>query len=139
MLVIISLLSSADPNFDSMVDDCVGIFVSLFDWAVVNKALFVLLLSSLFLAVITVLRQEYHIDNEHGDPLVDSLVAGIIPKAVLLVYLAFLSLQLDYIIVKRLPIEFSDTERLVKSGFWQLFILSIINIGLFYRVYKTQV
>lgn len=138
MFVVLLLLSSADDNFDLMVSGWFEFLSEFLDWSIAAKALCVFLLSGVLLAVVTTLRQNLEIENEHKHKArqVDDLIAVIVLASILLVYIAFLSLQLDYLMVDKLPIEFADTERLVKSGFWQLFFLSIINVGLFYWAYK---
>ena len=46
-------------------------------------------------------------------------------------------MQLEYLLVDSLPIDFDQTEQLVKSGFWQLFFLSFLNVVLFTFFYKN--
>jgi len=38
--------------------------------------------------------------------------------------------------VDELPKNYREAERMVKSGFWQLFLLAVLNTGLFFIVYK---
>jgi hypothetical protein len=38
--------------------------------------------------------------------------------------------------VGTLPFDFKETENLVKSGFWQLFFLSVINIAIYFFTYR---
>ena len=67
----------------------------------------------------------------------DDVVIGVVMGGILLIYLVFLMLQVDYMMPDRLPTSFEQTEKIVKSGFWQLFFLSILNVGLFFTVYKN--
>jgi len=137
MFVILLLLSSADDNFDSMVGRWFTLLGEFFNWSIAAKAISIFILSGILIAVVTTLKQTSEWQSEFCSRAVDDLIASIVLTAILLVYIAFLNLQLDYLLVKQLPIEFADTERLVKSGFWQLFFLSMINVGLFYWVYKN--
>jgi len=137
MLVILLLLSSADENFDLMVSGWFEYVAGVLDWALVGKLISVCMMSGVLLAVVTILRRELGTEQEFVVRRVDDLVAIIVLTSILFVYIAFLIVQLDYLLVKQLPIEFADTEHLVKSGFWQLFFLSAINVGLFYWAYKN--
>jgi hypothetical protein len=44
--------------------------------------------------------------------------------------------QLNRLWVGSLPFDFKETENLVKSGFWQLFFLSLINILIYFYTYR---
>ncbi len=137
MFVILLLLSSADDNFDSMVARWFSMLGEFFNWSILAKAISVFVLCGILIAVVSTLKRTSEWQTELSGRTVDDLIATIVLMAILLVYIVFLNLQLDYLLVKQLPIEFNDTERLVKSGFWQLFFLSMINVGLFYWVYKN--
>lgn len=137
MFIILVLLSSADDNFDAMMIDWFRVLFDFLGWTTAAKVVCVVFLSGVLLAVTNTLDRELTLESDIRSRAVDDLIASIVLSAILLVYIAFLSLQLDYLLVDSLPIEFGETERLVKSGFWQLFILSIINLGLFYWVYNN--
>jgi hypothetical protein len=137
MFIVLMLLSSADDNFDAMMSDWFSRFADFLDWTTVAKVVCVAVVSCVLLAVTNTLDRELTLEGESRLNGVDDLIVSIVLLAILLVYIAFLNLQLDYLLVDSLPIEFADTERLVKSGFWQLFFLSMINVGLFYWVYKN--
>jgi len=137
MFIVLVLLSSADENFDAIMSGWFSRFADFLDWSIAAKIVCVVIVSGVLLAVNNTLTRELTLEGEMQPPSVDDLIASIVLLAILLVYIAFLSLQLDYLLVDSLPIEFADTERLVKSGFWQLFFLSMINVGLFYWVYKN--
>jgi len=47
--------------------------------------------------------------------------------------------QVGRLWVGSLPFEFKDTEYFVKSGFWQLFFLSIINIVIYFFTYRKTI
>jgi hypothetical protein len=137
MLIVLMLLSSADENFSAMVSGWFSRFTEFLDWSTVAKVVCIFIVSGVLLAVTSTLTRELTLESGRQSRDVDDLIAGIVLLVMLLVYIAFLSLQLDYLLVDSLPIEFADTERLVKSGFWQLFFLSMINVGMFYWVYKN--
>lgn len=137
MFVVLMLLSSADDNFDAMLSGWFSKFTDFLDWTIAAKMVCVVIVCSVLLAITNTLSRELTLESGIQTRVVDDLIAGIVLLVILLVYMAFLSLQLDYLLVDSLPIEFADTERLVKSGFWQLFFLSMINVGLFYWVYKS--
>ncbi len=61
----------------------------------------------------------------------NSIAIGIFLFGVLGLYLLFIGIQIHTLFSNQLPIDFSTTESLVKSGFWQLFALTILNT-LFY-------
>jgi hypothetical protein len=137
MFIVLMLLSSADDNFEAMVSAWFSTLTTLLDWSTAAKIICVFIFSSVLLAVNNTLAREVLLESQIQPRQVDDVIASIVLFTILIVYIAFLSLQLDYLIVDKLPIEFSATERLVKSGFWQLFFLSVINIGLFYWVYQN--
>lgn len=60
----------------------------------------------------------------------DQIVGGILLCGIFLLYSLFLGIQIQRLFVGLLPVDFGETERLVKTGFWQLMILSTINISL---------
>jgi hypothetical protein len=47
--------------------------------------------------------------------------------------------QINRLWVGDLPFDFKETENLVKSGFWQLILLSIINILIYFSTYKRTI
>ncbi len=68
----------------------------------------------------------------------DSIVGGIILGGILALYLIFIFSQVEQLWLKNLPIAFEQAEHLVKSGFWQLFFLSMLNVILFLIYYKKS-
>jgi hypothetical protein len=136
MFMVITLLSSADPNFEALVFEYLDSLGELFVWSQVAKLFWILLLSTVLVSVYLTQRKELDVSHLGKYRHVDDLVASIVLIAILAIYIVFLSLQLNYLLVSTLPLDFADTEQLVKSGFWQLLLLSVINVGLFYWVYK---
>jgi hypothetical protein len=68
--------------------------------------------------------------------MIDPIISGIVLGGILIIYLFFLWVQLQRLWVGSLPFDFRETEHLVKSGFWQLFFLSIINILIYFFTYR---
>jgi hypothetical protein len=70
---------------------------------------------------------------------VDPIISGIVLGGMLALYALFLWIQLGHMWVGKLPVEFSETERLVKDGFWQLLTLTLINILFAFAIYRKTV
>lgn len=64
-----------------------------------------------------------------------SVMVGVVLGGVILLYLLFIGLQIKTLFVSDLPINFAETENLVKAGFWQLFGLTLINIAFYIGIY----
>lgn len=134
--VVLLLLSSADALFAALVRQS---FLS-----VLNAMNFVTIFKLVLSAVLTVallamaLGWSGVIDYEDATETkeIDGLVAGIVLGGLLLIYTAFLILQLDNLVIAELPDNYHEAERMVKSGFWQLFLLAVLNTGLFFVVYR---
>ncbi|MDP3995489.1 MAG: DUF4173 domain-containing protein, partial [bacterium] len=135
--VILPLLSSADPQFKTLVQPVLDFLGRLVEvetlWRVVVGAVIALFSLSLGLAWRT--RPEVRESGSRAGS-VDAIVSGIVVGGIFLVYALFLVIQIKRLWVAELPIDFSQTEELVKSGFWQLFALSIINGLVFLATYQ---
>ena len=68
----------------------------------------------------------------------DSIVIGIILSGILLLYLLFIGIQIHTLFISHLPNNFKETENLVKSGFWQLFVLTLINTMFYVGVFRKS-
>lgn len=139
VIVVLPLLSSADAQFKTMVQpllDFLGRLASVETlWRVVVGVIIAIFSLSLALAW----RNRPEVRESDSGKRVDSIVSGIVIGGIFLVYALFLIIQLKRLWVAELPIDFSETEILVKSGFWQLFALSIINGLIFLATYgKTN-
>jgi len=137
--IILPLLSSADPQFESLARPLLDFLGRLVDvetvWRVVVGAAIALLSLSLGLAW----RARVHVPESAPRSRVDAIVSGIVVGGIVVVYALFLGIQLKRLWVSELPLDFSETEILVKSGFWQLFALSVINGVIFLATYaKTN-
>jgi len=137
--VVIPLLSSADAEFAGQVD-----FILEWVQEIISTTFFTKLMVAFLFAVgimATLLawgeKLTYHQDKENKQ--IDSVISGIVLGGILAVYLLFLGLQLKNIWIGQLPFEFADVVYAVKSGFWQLLALSVINILIYFFTYQKTV
>ena len=131
------LLSSADANFNNMIE---GAFQKIFlylDIGFIFKAIISILLSILLLAILMAWSKPWQFSQAEGKSYINAITTIIIMSGLLFIYILFLILQIEYLFIDSLPIEFNQAEHLVKSGFWQLFFLSFLNIILFTIFYKN--
>lgn len=136
LLVVVPLLSSADQEFNryfSVFYDWLGRFISA---TYVAKALMFIIWSIALLSMALAWNQRYAVKHQEPASSADSIISGIVLGGTLALYLLFLFVQLKYLWVKSLPIDFRTAETLVKSGFWQLFMLSLLNIVLFFFTFR---
>jgi hypothetical protein len=132
LLVVIPLLSAADPLFAAKMQEIYRSFDGLFSPEFVAKVVVFSILSVLLLAISLAWLWPFELsERRKADKEVDPIITGIVLGGILVLYLFFLYLQLNRLWVHALPVSFQETEGLVKSGFWQLFFLSVINILLF--------
>jgi hypothetical protein len=140
VVVVIPMLSSADAQFGAYVG-----FVN--DWLkrLLSTSLFGKFLLGVVLAISTIAallawaRQFPPPAAETVSKHLDPIVAGIVLGGILALYALFIWVQLGHLWVGKLPVEFSQTERLVKDGFWQLLSLTILNILLTFATYRKTV
>ncbi len=140
VVIVIPLLSSADAEFAAAIG-FVNVWIQkLFSTTLFGKILLFFLLSiGTISALLAWTRPSTHAAAETETKHVDPIVAGIVLGGVLALYALFLWIQLGHMWVGELPVEFSETERLVKDGFWQLFCLTIINILFAFTTYRKTV
>ena len=132
LIVVIPLLSSADPLFADKMNKVYQSFGNIISLSFISKTIVVCGMSIFLLAASLAWLWPFELTkHSQSDKEVDSIITGIVLGGILLLYLLFLYLQLNRLWVNALPINFQETEDLVKSGFWQLFVLSVINILLF--------
>ncbi len=136
MLVLV-LLSSADSNFNQLVTTLFSQFFKSINFSIFAKLFLIIVLSLLLLAALHTFKDPYEITESKLKIALDDVVVGIVMGGILIIYVLFLWLQLDYLVLDTLPQDFRKTEKIVKSGFWQLFFLSILNTALFLMVYKN--
>jgi hypothetical protein len=139
LAVFIPLLSSADPVFA----DKMGF---IYDWLeIISLPLVYRILTAmgstiLFFSVLTAWSKRFDHTGEKAESRnIDPVVSGIVLGGILCLYLLFLWVQINRLWVGDLPFDFKETENLVKSGFWQLILLSIINILIYFSTYKRTI
>ncbi len=131
-LIVLPLLSSVDSVFADQVNDILLEFADVLSTQTIAK-IFVFLLWSVFLLAIFLAwpKKRVLLFKESQPRKLNSIVVGIFLLGTLILYLLFLALQIKRLFVGELPFDFRTTETLVKSGFWQLVMLTIINAGIF--------
>jgi hypothetical protein len=134
---VLVLLSSADDNFGRLVDSAFFNFLGALNLSIIAKVFCIFIMCILLFASLHAWKDPFDYTERKVVIALDDVVVGIVMGGILLIYLLFLWLQLDYLLIDSLPQNFSQTEQIVKSGFWQLFFLSILNAGLFFAVYKN--
>lgn len=133
---VIPLLSSADPAFASSISWLSDWITGLVSMELAAKIVVTYVWSLFLLAVYLVWKKPLESKDDKIDTKVDSIVSGIVIGGILLLYLLFLVIQLGHLWVAVLPVDFGQTEALVKSGFWQLMLLSGVNIAIFFFSYR---
>lgn len=138
--VFIPLLSSADPVFASKVQGIYDFFLNIISRSFVYKLLVFIILSLLFFSVLNAWSKLFDGQKQTEiDKKVDPIIAGIILGGILSLYLLFLWVQVNHLWLGALPFNFQETETLVKSGFWQLFFLTLLNILIYFFTYKKTI
>jgi hypothetical protein len=136
-VVLIPLLSSADPDFARAVEAIYESVTRFFSLPFVYKLLFAVFLSAVFFTLAVTWGNKFGYDLKEKEAVrVDPIAAGIALGGIIFVYLLFLWIQISRLWVGSLPFDFKTTENLVKSGFWQLFFLTLLNILIYFFVYK---
>ncbi|MFA6603950.1 MAG: DUF4153 domain-containing protein [Patescibacteria group bacterium] len=141
LTIVLPLLSSADAAFAARTDRLLDWFRSLFDTTIAARVLFGLFLATVTLTGLLAWGRSLHFEETRIEDLkaIDPIVTGIVLGGTLLLYLLFLGVQLEKLWVGSLPFDFAETVYLVKSGFWQLFFLSVINIAIFFLTYRRTI
>jgi len=135
--VFIPLLSAADPVFALKVQGIYDLFLKIISLSFIYKLLVFILLSLLFFSVLAAWSKAFDYQGEEGrGQNIDPIVSGIVLGGILGLYLLFLWVQIGHLWIGALPFDFRETENLVKSGFWQLFCLTVINILIYFFTYK---
>lgn len=135
--IFIPLLSSADLVFAAKVRDIYDWFLRVMALSFVYKVLVFISLSLLIFSVLAAWSKTFdHKEEKETSKNIDGIVSGIVLGGTLGLYLLFLGVQISHLWVGALPFDFKETESLVKSGFWQLFFLTAINILIYFFAYK---
>jgi len=130
--VVLVLLASADENFSILLDKAGIHLFDFMNWSIIAKVFCIFMMCVLIFAGLYAWQDPYDYTEKKFNLDLDDVVIGIVMGGILLIYLVFLLLQVDYMMLATLPQSFDKTEQIVKSGFWQLFFLSILNAGLFF-------
>ncbi len=135
--IFIPLLSSADGEFAAITQGFYTWIQNMISVTIMYKIIAAIILAVVLLATVLTWGSifEYQ-EKEESSKKVDDVVAGIVLGGILVLYLLFLWVQAKYLWVSALPFDFNETENLVKSGFWQLFVLTLLNILIFFSIYK---
>jgi len=137
LTVFIPLLSSADTVFAGKIQVIYNFVKEFFSVPVVYKIITFVILSIITFSMLFAWGKSFvYQEKEEGSKKIDPIIPGIVLGGILLIYLLFLWVQLDQLWIGSLPFDFKKTESLVKSGFWQLFFLSIINILIYFFAYR---
>jgi len=137
LTVFVPLLSSADAVFAEKTQVIYDWFLDIISLPFMYKLLACVALTILFFSVLAAWSKRFdYEEKETSNKKIDPIVSGIVLGGILCLYLLFLLLQVNHLWVGTLPFDFKETESLVKSGFWQLFFLSIINILIYFFTYK---
>lgn len=140
VIVVIPLLSSADAQFAAILGFVNDWIKKLFSTSLFGKILMFFLLSvGTLAALLAWVRPSPRIQATTETKTVDPIIASIVLLGILALYILFLWIQVGHMWVGKLPIEFSETERLVKDGFWQLLALTVINILFAFTTYGKTI
>lgn len=135
-VVVIPLLSSADPIFGDKLGFIYDLVRRYISESIMAKIVFFLVFSVLLFSSFLAWAREFDYEDKETGKQVDSIVAGIVLGGILILYLLFLWIQIERLWVGSLPFEFRETESLVKSGFWQLFFLTGLNTLFYFFTYR---
>jgi hypothetical protein len=135
-VVVIPLLSSADPVFGDKLAFFYDLVMRYISESIMAKIIFFLVFSVFLFSSFLAWAREFDYEDREAGKQVDSIVAGIVLGGILILYLLFLWIQIERLWVGNLPVEFRETETLVKSGFWQLFFLTGLNTLLYFFTYR---
>lgn len=140
VFVVVPLLGSADAAFQSLFENVyqrlTDIVLSLFELEYFWRLLAMVAVSVFCLAFLTVWTKDVVILWKIEARQRDQISAGVIILGIVVLYVVFLYLQLDKILQGGLPLEFRETEAYVKSGFWQLVMLTGLNLALVFTYYR---
>lgn len=139
LLIIIPLLSSADPLFAQKLKPFYDAIIDILSTSIVAKIIVFVVLSIGTLTALMAWGRPLIIAGPTKIVARDIVITSIVLGGIFIIYLLFLSIQLDRLWVGELPFDFKETENLVKSGFWQLLFLSLVNLAIFFFLYRKTV
>ena len=135
-LIVVPLLYSSDELFAAKLDAIVDWPLRVLSWSLFNKAYTFIVITVTALASVVAWEGSWKIPQETKQRRVDGLISGIVLGGVLFLYAIFIATQIERLWIHRLPVEFGITERWVKTGFWQLIVLTFLNSGFFIFLYR---
>lgn len=136
LLIIVPILSSADPLFATKLKPFYDAIANILSTSVVAKIIVFIVLSTVTLTALIAWGRPHEILGVKEEKELDMVITGIVLGGIFIVYLLFLWIQFDRLWVGALPFDFKETENLVKSGFWQLLFLSLLNLAIFFFLYR---
>src|SRR3989344_2769408 len=136
LLIVVPLLSSADPVFAAKLQPFYDAIVDILSASIVAKIIVFIVLSIGTLTSLMAWGRPHTIENTAKEVNRDIVITSIVLGGIFIIYLLFLWIQLDRLWVGALPFDFKETENLVKSGFWQLLFLSLVNLSIFFFLYR---
>lgn len=136
LLIIVPILSSADPLFALKLKPFYDFVTNILETSIITKLIVFVVLTIATLTSLTAWGRPLTIEGSKGEKTRDLVVTSIVLGGIFIVYLLFLWVQLDRLWVGALPFDFKETENLVKSGFWQLLFLSFVNLAIFFSLYR---
>ncbi len=134
--LVVFLLASADEQFAGYVAQGLDALLDAVSWSVVVKLCAAAFLSIALLSIAIGWSGVLAYTESVESRVIDGLVAGIVLGGLLVIYISFLLLQIDHLVIQALPENYREAEHLVKSGFWQLLFLAVLNTLLFFIVYR---
>ncbi len=143
-VIVIPLLSSADASFARMFDQLFDFLVYIFTYfslPVLVRGLYAIFFTVILVGYAHYIRRDLVqvFSTGEDDALKkNAIMIGTIMIGILIIYLLFIGIQVRALFVSVLPVDFSQTESFVKTGFWQLFFLTILNIIFYVGVYKKS-
>ncbi len=143
-VIIIPLLSSANAEFASFFENFLKTITDLLKHIkpIIFWKIIVVLFGTFFVFALSVYWNKkispLNIIKKSNKKSDDSIILGIVLSGILAIYLLFIWFQIKILFVSSLPVKFTDTENLVKSGFWQLIVLTVINIILYAGIYNKN-
>ena len=136
LLVIVPLLSSADPLFADKLKPFYDAITEILSTSIIAKIIVFAVLSIGTLTALSAWGRSHQITNNSKEVKLDIVITSIVLGGIFVIYLLFLWIQVDRLWVGTLPFNFEETENLIKGGFWQLLFLSLVNIGIFFLLYR---
>lgn len=144
LTIVIPLLSAADASFGRIFTDFFDFLMHItkyFTLSTLFRVLFVLVGTIVLigsadywqrvLAPFLTLKKS----SSEGSLHKNAITIGIVLGGILALYVLFIAIQIKALFISTLPLDFVQTESLVKTGFWQLFLLTVLNIVFYVGVY----